>query len=155
MTRISVGVRASELCDAHLIKERIELLRIPNAVKTGKAVVKDIPKTFTLGKGHVKFFYDKMGYLHQRYSELTAECHLRGFNITDFSDSFNDLPRSLWNDYNETTQDRTIVVERVNERLSGMKNLKYYRQAIDLNKLLIKTNDIIHNNTNSFCVHIH
>jgi hypothetical protein len=40
MTRISVGVRAIELCDAHLIKERVELVRIPNAVRTGKAVIK-------------------------------------------------------------------------------------------------------------------
>jgi deoxyribonuclease (pyrimidine dimer) len=142
------------LCDAHLIKERIELLRIPNAIKTGKAVVKDIPKYFTLGKGHVKFFYDKIGYLHKRYSELTAECHLRGFNITDFSDSFDGISMSLWNDYNETKQDRTIVVDRVNERLSGMKNLKYNRKPIDLDQLLIKTNDIIHTNNNRLCVHI-
>ena len=138
MTRISVGVRAIELCDAHLIKERVELVRIPNAVRTGKAVIKDIPKTFTLGTGHVKFFYDKMGYLHQRYSELTAECIVRGFNITDFSDSFEDIPLKLWNNYNETAQDRRIVVERVNERLSGMKNLKYNRIPVEIQQILIK-----------------
>lgn len=138
MTRISVGVRAIELCDAHLIKERVELVRIPNAVRTGKAVIKDIPKTFTLGTGHVKFFYDKMGYLHQRYSELTAECIVRGFNITDFSDSFEDIPLKLWNNYNETAQDRRIVVERVNERLSGMKNLKYNRKPVEIQQILIK-----------------
>lgn len=125
MTRISVGVRAIELCDAHLIKERVELVRIPNAVRTGKAVIKDIPKEFTLGTGHVKFFYDKMGYLHQRYTELTEECIARGFNVTDFSDSFEGISLSLWNNYNEIAQDRRIVVDRVNERLSGMKNLKY------------------------------
>lgn len=138
MTRISVGVRASELCDAHLIKERVELVRIPNAVRTGKAVVKDIPKQFTLGTGHVKFFYDKMGYLHQRYSELTAECLLRGFNITDFSDSFEGIPQELFKDYTETAQDRKIVVERVNERLLGMKDLKYNRLPVEVQKVLIK-----------------
>lgn len=138
MTRISVGVRAIELCDAHLIKERVELVRIPNAVRTGKAVIKDIPKTFTLGTGHVKFFYDKMGYLQQRYSELTAECIVRGFNTTDFSDSFEGIPLKLWNNYNETAQDRKIVVERVNERLSGMKNLKYNRMPVEVEQILIK-----------------
>lgn len=137
MTRISVGVRAIELCDAHLIKERVELVRIPNAVRTGKAVIKDIPKQFTLGTGHVKFFYDKMGYLHQRYTELTNECIARGFNITDFSDSFEGISPSLWNNYNETAQDRTIVVERVNERLLGMKNLKYKRVPIQIEQILI------------------
>jgi len=138
MTRISVGVRAIELCDAHLIKERVELLRIPNAIRTGKAVLKDIPRQFTLGKGHVKFFYDKIGYLHKRYSELTAECIERDFKITDFSDSFKDIPQSLWNNYEETQRDRDIVAQRVNERLSGMKNLKYNRESIDISHLLVK-----------------
>lgn len=41
MTRISVGVRAIELCDAHLIKERIELLRIPNTIKFGEETIQD------------------------------------------------------------------------------------------------------------------
>jgi deoxyribonuclease (pyrimidine dimer) len=137
MTRISVGVRAVELCDAHLIKERIELLRIPNAIKSGKAVVKDIPKKFTLGTGHVKFFYDKIGYLHHRYLELTAECIERDFNITDFSDSFKGVSSTLCNDYIETEDDRRIVVDRVNERLLGMKNLKYNREPIAVEHLLI------------------
>lgn len=137
MTRISVGVRAIELCDAHLIKERIELLRIPNAIKSGKAVVKNIPHKFTLGTGHVKFFYDKLGYLQQRYIELTAECIERDFKITDFSDSFKDLPPNLCNNYEETEQDRLIVVDRVNDRLLGMKNLKYNREPIDVWHLLI------------------
>lgn len=137
MTRISVGVRAIELCDAHLIKERIELLRIPNAIKSGKAVVKDIPRSFTLGVGHVKFFYDKLGYLRERYDELTLECIERDFNITDFSDSFLDLPSNLCNNYEERDIDRKIVVERVNERLLGMKNLKYNREQIDVEHLLI------------------
>lgn len=138
MTRISVGVRAIELCDAHLIKERIELLRIPNSIKSGKAVVKNIPRSFTLGVGHVKFFYDKLGYLQERYEELTAECVERDFKITDFSDSFLGLPSNLCNNYEEQDNDRKIVVERVNERLLGMKNLKYNREQIDVEHLLIK-----------------
>lgn len=137
MTRISVGVRAIELCDAHLIKERIELLRIPNSIKSGKAVVKNIPRSFTLGVGHVKFFYDKLGYLQERYEELTAECVERDFKITDFSDSFLGLPSNLCNNYEEQDNDRKIVVERVNERLLGMKNLKYNREQIDVEHLLI------------------
>lgn len=138
MTRISVGVRAIELCDAHLIKERIELLRIPNAIKSGKAVVKNIPANFTLGTGHVKFFYDKLDYLQERYQELTAECIERDFKITDFSDSFRGLPSNLCNGYQETDIDRQIVVQRVNERLLGMKNLKYNREDIAVEHLIIK-----------------
>ncbi len=137
MTRISVGVRAIELCDAHLIKERVELLRIPNSIKSGKAVVKNIPDAFTLGSGHVKFFYNKLEYLHDRYLELTKECIERDFKITDFSDSFLGLPKDLWNGYEEQDNDRKIVSQRVNERLLGMKNLRYNREKIEVEHLFI------------------
>jgi hypothetical protein len=140
MTRISVSVRAIELCDAHLIKERIEILRIPNAIKSGKAKVNlaKIPKTFTLGTGHVVFFYPRLKYLHDRYNELSSECIKRKFNITDYSDAFDDLPENLYNDYEETSADRFLLVERINERLIGMKNIKYYGEPITLEKIKLK-----------------
>ena len=137
MTRISVAVRAGELCDAHLIKERIEILRIPNAIKSGKAKVNlsKIPTTFTLGTGHVVFFYNRLKYLHNRYNELTEECVKRNFNISDYSDAFDGLPGHLYNDYIETPNDRKILVERINERLSTMKNLKLYGKPISLEQI--------------------
>lgn len=140
MTRISAAVRAIELCDAHLIKERIEILRIPNAIKSGKAKVnlKKVPSTFTLGTGHVIFFYPRLKYLHKRYDELTNECMKRKFKVTDYSDAFDGLPEALYNDYNETSNDRKLLVERVNERLSGMKNLKYYGEPITLEQIKLK-----------------
>ena len=127
MTRISAGVHAKELCDAHLKKERIEILRIPNNIKSGKSKfdLKKIPKEFKLGTGHVKFFENKIKYLHNRYLELTEECQKRGFKTTDFSDSFNNIPPSLWNDYNPSVKDRKIVQERIAERLKTMKNVKF------------------------------
>lgn len=137
MTRISVAVRAGELCDAHLIKERIEILRIPNAIKSGKAKVNlsKIPNTFTLGTGHVIFFYPRLKYLHKRYNELTEECIKRNFNITDYSDAFDGLPEHLYKDYEEKPNDRKILVERINERLSSMKNLKLYGKPITLEQI--------------------
>lgn len=140
MTRISVAVRGSELCDAHLIKERIEILRIPNAIKSGKAKVnlKKIPSAFTLGTGHVVFFYPRLKYLHERYNELTEECLKRNFKVTDYSDAFDGLPIALYNDYGETSNDRKLLVERVNERLSGMKKLKYYGKPITLEQIKLK-----------------
>jgi hypothetical protein len=140
MTRVSVGIRASELCDAHLIKERIEILRIPNNIKSGKAKINlnKIPQKFKLGTGHVKFFENKLLYVYRRYSELTVECILRGFKAEDYSNAFDDIPMSLWNDYNETDADRNIVIERVSERLKTMKNLKYYREPITVEELILK-----------------
>lgn len=140
MTRISVGIRAKELCDKHLVRERIELLRIPNGIKSGKSKVDfdKIPIKFKLGTGHTIFFYNKLLYLHKRYIELTEECDRRGFTITDFSSSFEGLPSELYNDYIETPEDREILIERINERLQRMSNLKYYREPIDLEDILLK-----------------
>ena len=57
MTRINT-IPPQELCDKHLMAEIREITRIPNTIKTGKAIIANIPDTFRLGSGHVKFFYD-------------------------------------------------------------------------------------------------
>ena len=81
MTRINV-VPPSELCDKHLLAEIRELPRIPNSINSGRAKV-DCPKPdqYVLGRGHVSFFYNKLGWLHERYNALHAECTARGFKV--------------------------------------------------------------------------
>ena len=77
-----------------------------------------MPDKFTLGTGHVKFFYNKLEYLHYRYLELYDECVKRGFNVTDYSECFDDLPADLYNWYDEQPNDRAIILQRINERLN-------------------------------------
>jgi deoxyribonuclease (pyrimidine dimer) len=83
MTRINL-VPVSELCDQHLLAEHREITRIPSCLYKGilKYEYPDRPKNFTLGKGHVKFFTNKLGWLLSRYNELGVECFKRGFNVT-------------------------------------------------------------------------
>ena len=83
MTRINL-VPVEELCDQHLLAEHRELKRIPNCLLKGilKTDYPDRPSVFTLGKGHVKFFTNKLGWLWRRYNQLHAECLSRGFNIS-------------------------------------------------------------------------
>lgn len=116
MTRINAGIHPSELPDKLLLAEHREITRIPNAVKSGRAKIVDIPIRFTLGKGHVKFFYDKLGYLAKRYDELYLECTDRGFNVTCKRSAFFELRESLRGDYTASQSDRTVVVERIRER---------------------------------------
>jgi deoxyribonuclease (pyrimidine dimer) len=139
MTRISVGFN-KHFIDKHLNRERIEVLRIPNAIKKGTAKVNlnKIPKDFRLGSGHVTFFYNKIGFLKRHYEELTAECIRRGFNPTDYSDAFEGIPSHLMNDYEPTEHDVQIVRERIAERLQSMKNLKYNREPISLEEAIKK-----------------
>jgi deoxyribonuclease (pyrimidine dimer) len=118
MTRINVGVLPHELTDRHLLAEHREMKRIPNAVSQGKAVIKDIPEEFRLGKGHVKFFYNKLGYLLRRYKAVHGACISRGFRVQDYSGAWDGVPRELMGDYKPTQRDREIIRERINSRLS-------------------------------------
>ena len=63
MTRINIGIPPANLTRQHLIAEHREIKRISNQISKGRFNLKDQPKDFTLGTGHVKFFYDKLGYL--------------------------------------------------------------------------------------------
>ena len=122
MTRINCGIMPSELSTKHLIAELREIKRIPNHVytKSGNLNTRDIPEKFTLGTGHVRFFYNKLGYLHKRYQDLYIEAkHIRGFNIEDFSQSFINaisIRPDLNCQYEETLFDRNIILERLLER---------------------------------------
>lgn len=116
MTRINAGIPPSELSDLHLRAEHREIKRIPNTIKSGKAKVTGIPETFRLGTGHVKFFYDKLKYLHDRYNSLLNECRQRGFNMTDFNDAWDNVPPELYNDWEPTDEARSIVRQRIKER---------------------------------------
>ena len=88
MTRINVGIPPAELNGRHLIAEHREIKRIPNLVNRGRYSLDNQPDTFKLGKGHVKFFYDKLLYLKRRYDALYNECRKRGFNVQNYSSAW-------------------------------------------------------------------
>lgn len=115
MTRINVGVLPSELPNRLLLAEHREITRVPNAVRRliGSRKVVLLPLRFTLGTGHVRFFYRRLGYLRRRYNTLLVECRRRGFDITDKSEAFNGLPQSVMGEYEEQSRDRRIVLDRI------------------------------------------
>jgi hypothetical protein len=84
MTRINC-VHPRELCDKHLLAELNELPRIFTKAdifwKTRQDVGSKLPTAYCLGTGHMKFFYNKLKYLHSRYGLLHLEATLRGFNV--------------------------------------------------------------------------
>lgn len=125
MTRINCGIPPKQLVDKHLIAEHHEIVRIPNAVKKqGKKLKMDLPETFRLGTGHVRFFYNKLKYLHNRYREIHQTCLERNFNVQNFDSAFQWIPEHLYNDYSPTTADAELVTNRINERFSKMKNAR-------------------------------
>jgi len=118
MTRINCGIPPAELIDKHLIAEHREIKRIPNCISKGRYSMNGQPDKFTLGTGHVKFFYDKLLYLRKRYEKIYNECKSRGFNVTYYGDAWEDIPEELMGDYEPNNEDRRIIRERIAERIS-------------------------------------
>ena len=126
MTRINV-VPVDELTDKHLVAEYRELPRIFKLVQdrqdkgfTGATVKK--PDAYTLGTGHVLFFYDKLYYLIDRYQELCNEMCTRGFtvNFPHVPDFVWDLDSQWLGDYIPTDEALTINRQRIADRLAGV-----------------------------------
>jgi len=116
MTRINCGIPPEKLSDKHLIAEHREIKRIPNCVSKGRFSMKGQPSKFTLGTGHVKFFYDKLLYLKKRYELLYNECKKRNFNVTYFGDAWNNVPYNLMNDYIPKKRDITLIQNRIKSK---------------------------------------
>jgi hypothetical protein len=119
MTRINVGIPPAKLTRQHLIAEHREIKRIPNAINSGRYSLKNQPDKFKLGEGHVKFFYDKQKYLLSRYKQLYKECKKRGYNVTDYSSAWLNIPKELMNNYVPTQRDIKIIKERIREKLKN------------------------------------
>ena len=118
MTRINVGIPPAELVNQHLIAEHREIKRIPNCIAKGKYNMDGIPEKFKLGTGHVKFFYNKLLYLKNRYIRLYYECIKRGFNVQYYVSAWDNVPQELMNDYTVKANDIRIIKERINEKMS-------------------------------------
>lgn len=111
MTRINV-VDPEELTDQHLLAEYREL---PRAFALARPGVK-VPDHYTLGKGHVLFFYPRTGWLSRRQATLITECQRRGFQVQHL------VPPSpvsgCAEDWIPSPEARAINLARLQERLS-------------------------------------
>lgn len=116
MTRINCGIPPNELSNKHLCAEHREIKRIPNCVAKGRFSFARQPSTFKLGAGHVKFFYDKCGYLKRRYEEIYAECARRDLKVTYFGNAWDNVPKEFMGDYEPTKNDRELVRQRISEK---------------------------------------
>jgi deoxyribonuclease (pyrimidine dimer) len=123
MTRINAGVEPRELHRRHLIAEYREIPMVPAALRRSlrtrlpEGVLRSVPPVFTLNKGHVTFFYDKLGYLQSRYDALVSEMLLRGYvpdpsRVLDLSG----IPPTFYGNWQETPAARTLILERIAQR---------------------------------------
>jgi deoxyribonuclease (pyrimidine dimer) len=80
MTRINT-IDPKHLLDQHLFIEYREITRVANLARGPKPGEK-FPQQYTLGTGHVTFFYDKGAFLAKRIKLLYTELLVRGYNPT-------------------------------------------------------------------------
>ncbi|ERI13220.1 endonuclease [Ochrobactrum sp. EGD-AQ16] len=124
MTRINC-VDPSELTGPHLVAEYRELPRVfalvRSAIERGEAPTDARnPSVYTLGKGHVRFFYPRLGYLAKRQAAIIDEMLARGYspqftNIDQLLDGFPDVWCNDW----EPTEDAVAINRaRISERLA-------------------------------------
>lgn len=122
MTRINV-VDPKELSTKHLVAEYREIMRLPGNLakslnrKGKKFDLKEIPETYTLGTGHVKFFYDKMYFLEKRFNSIVQEMLDRGYNpVYQKLGIFSRCDEQFYNDYTPTVEAIELNVKRIKER---------------------------------------
>ena len=83
MTRINV-IPVEELSNEHLLGENHEITRVYNLARKAQHEVlrgsKKLPLYYTMGTGHVLFFYNKLSFISKRYVALNEEMRRRGYS---------------------------------------------------------------------------
>lgn len=123
MTRINV-VPVEELHVKHLVAEYREITRPFGKVRARQnkgqspSVVK-IPAAYTLGTGHETFFFNKLGYLLQRYQQLVVEMQARGYSPKPVPEEklTNGIDKQWMGQYTPTPQAVEINRQRIKERM--------------------------------------
>lgn len=121
MTRINC-IPVVGLHDKHLLAEYRELPRVFKLARP----CNDAPVQYTLGAGHVKFFYDKLRFLYNRQHDIVIEMKRRGFKPTfnpeDLHKRFySPAQLPLWNSWVPTQKDMALNRARISERLKVMR----------------------------------
>jgi len=125
MTRINC-VKPETLSNAHLLAEYRELPRIfglvSAAILRGEQPdnIKN-PVAYTLGTGHCRFFYNKLGYLYKRQADICRELRKRGYQLSyDHYGLGKDIDvvyhEGWWGDWTPTIHDQHVSLARLKER---------------------------------------
>lgn len=125
MTRINC-IPPSELCRQHLVAEYRELPRVFALARAARLRGESPddprnPRQYVLGAGHVRFFYDKLEYLRQRYRLLVQEMRRRGYTVNfgwgELWAANDDHPTSWLNDWEPDETATALNRARIEERM--------------------------------------
>lgn len=127
MARVNVGLNPRLLSDQHLVAESVEITMITGGLRSHNYKLKGpIPQKFSLGKGHINFFKNKLKYLEKRLTEVNNEMVRRGFKPGTYID-LNEFPSEYRHDWKPSMEDSSELRARVADRLLNPKNGKQGR----------------------------
>lgn len=135
MTRINADLKPELLLDQHLMAEYRELPMVFASLsrsmrsRSVKSILSSIPEKFTLNKGHVTFFYDKLLFLHNRYERLVNELYSRGYCLSEDRETYDytKYPKEFQNNWYSTKEEDLIVVKRILEKHKMKPNWYKYK----------------------------
>lgn len=112
MVRINL-INPRYLADQHLIAEYNEILMLVSHTRKHPPKSKTkIPQNYVLGRGHINFFKNKLGYLKKRHEELKTEMKKRGFRVNKTVD-LSGIRKELHQNYIPLKQDLEIIKKRI------------------------------------------
>src|SRR5690606_1105482 len=124
MTRINC-IPTHELSGRHLVAEYRELPRVFALVRAaiGRGETpgdRRNPASYTLGTGHVRFFYGRLGYLVRRQAAIVAEMRARGYRpaFDDPSGLIAGIPVEWCGEWEPTAEAIAANRARIAERLA-------------------------------------
>lgn len=99
-------------------------LRRSQRTKSKESILKSIPNSFTLNRGHVTFFYDKMLYLKKRFFSLCEEMENRGYRYdVSRGEVFDGFDSVFMRDWEPSESDNDVVRERISLRIQQKPHL--------------------------------
>ncbi len=119
MTRINC-IPVEELSGPHLVAEYRELPRVFRLAEKAslRGNIKQ-PSQYTLGAGHILFFYTRLGYLAKRHCQLVQEMRRRDYKPTYEGvrrQDFPNIPDEYWNDWKPDKEAMALNRQRIADR---------------------------------------
>lgn len=131
MVRINI-INPKKLSDQHLIAEYLEIMMLIGYVKKHPNKT-GIPESYTLGKGHIKFFKDKLIYLKNRHIDIKNEMKKRGFAVNK-KVNLKGIDNIFMNDWKPNKSDYGVIKKRILWKIEKKPNwYRYYSDKKNFN----------------------
>ncbi len=126
MVRVNL-INPKYLTDQHLVAEYLEIIMLVKYIKTHPSL-ENLPKNYTLGKGHMRFFKNKVKYLQLRHEKIKKEMQKRGIK-TNKTLNVNSLTSSHFKNWKPSNKDLKIIKQRLKEKILKKPSFyKYYKE---------------------------